>query len=196
MLNVEACGLTGGEEKRLRVSSWSPFSPALSPFVPHGARECRSGGGEKRGEIGEVGLPFHSLTAAGEGNAMVRDEVLDAPLVVAEIVERGGVIQRETERLNGVIEAVQPDGAGDVARRPQHGEGVGRRPKAHVPDDEFALVRAQAVAEPELLDVKRLRLRHRPDDRMKRLAVRPPVNTPPALRQLEETIAGRCHTAF
>ena len=58
-------------------------------------------------------------------------------------------------------------------KRADGGQRIGGGPQAHVPDHECLAgwQRVRAFHQPRPADMNRLRLRHRPDDRVKRLAI-------------------------
>ena len=121
---------------------------------------------------------------------MRADEFFQMIFVAAEIAEVGGVSQREFQRLQRVVKTDEADLAGNVPRGAQDGERVGRRAEADIPDHKFAGMILQPLAEPELVDVKRLRLRDRADDRMKRLVIRKRTHGTNAVVQADELVAG------
>ncbi len=91
--------------------------------------------------------------------------------VTVEIAQSMGVWEGEAERLDGLIETEQPDRTSEFASGSQHGQGVGRRAQAHIPNDELSAVVSDAFDQVKLLNVQRLGFRHGADDGMKRLAV-------------------------
>jgi hypothetical protein len=70
----------------------------------------------------------------------------------------------------------------------QDGHRIGGRAQANIPDDEFALVRLQPLPQPELLDIKRLRLGHGADDGMKRLVLRQRADAASSVFQANELV--------
>src|ERR1035438_1838070 len=97
---------------------------------------------------------------------MRADEFFQMIFVAAEIAEVGGVSQREFQRLNRVIKTDEADVTGNLPRGAQNGKRIGRRAQADIPDDKFAGMIVQPLAQPELIDIKRLRLRDRANDWM------------------------------
>jgi hypothetical protein len=102
-----------------------------------------------------------------------------------------GVWEGEAERLDGLIETEQPDRARDFASGSQHGQGIGRRTQAHIPNDELPAVMRDASDQVKLPNVERLGFRHGADDGMKRLPVGQRMNTVRAIREFDQVEFGR-----
>jgi hypothetical protein len=143
-----------------------------------------------RREIAVVKFPVHRLRAVLKGHAMIAQKSLQMFFIAAEVAEVGGVLEREFQRLQRVIKTDEANLARDVPRGAQDGERVGRRAQADIPDHKFAGLILEPLAQPELVDVKRLRLGDRPDDRMKRLAIRERTHGTDAVVQADELVAG------
>ena len=92
--------------------------------------------------------------------------------IAAEVAEVGGVFQGELQRLNRMVKTYEMNFTRNIFCGAQNGERIRRRAEANVPDHKFAGVILETFTEPELVDVKRFRLRDRADDRMKRLVIR------------------------
>ncbi len=121
---------------------------------------------------------------------MLTQIFLQVIFVAAEITEIIRVLQRELQRFERMIEAHKAEIAREVPRGAQNGKGIGGRTQTDIPDHKFAGVRLKPLAEPELIDVKRLRLGDRPDDRMKRLGIRQRTHGTDAVVQADELVAG------
>src|SRR5882762_4236215 len=117
-------------------------------------------------------LPVHFMRTIGELDDMVIEYRAGLRFVDAEVTERGGVLEGKLQRLKRVVKAHEVDRTRELPRRPQDGERVGSRAQTDIPDHEFAGMIFEALAEPELIDVKRFSLGNGADDRMKGLAVR------------------------
>jgi len=135
-------------------------------------------------------FPVHRLFAVLKYDAMFADEFLQMIFVAAEITKFGGVFQREFQRLQRVIKTDKANLTREVARGAQNGKRVRRRAEADIPNDKFANVILQPLAQLELVDVKRLRLRDRADNGMKRLAIRQRTHGADAVVQPDELITG------
>ena len=107
-------------------------------------------------------LKFHALVAEKPGNLI---------FISGQITERGGILQREFQRLAGVVETDEPKLAGNFARRAQCGDGIRRRAEADIPDDKFAGIIFQPFADFELPDVKQFGFRLRAEAGVHFLAV-------------------------
>ena len=110
--------------------------------------------------------------------------------VAAEIAKFSRVLQRELQRLQRVVKTDEPDFARNVPRGAQNRERIRRRAEADVPDDKFSGMILEPLAQPELVDVKRLRFRDRANNRMKRLVVRQRAHGADAVVQADELVAG------
>ena len=117
-------------------------------------------------------LPVHFTRPVGELDGVLIENGPGLRFVAAEVTERSRMLQGERQRLNRAVKAHEPNRARQIPRGAQDGERVGGGAQADIPDHEFAGVMLEALAKLELIDVKRLRLRHRADDRMKSFAVR------------------------
>ena len=144
----------------------------------------------QRRKITQVKFPVHRLRGVLKFDEMFAEEFLQVIFVAAEIAEFGGVLQRKFQRLQRVVKAHEPEPAGEVPRGTQHGERVRRRAEADIPDHKFAGVMLQPFAQPELVDIQRLRLRNRADDRMKRLVIRKRAHGTNAVVEADELVAG------
>jgi len=101
-----------------------------------------------------------------------------------------GVWEGEAERLGGLIETEQPDRAREFASGSQHGQGVGRRAQAHIPNDELPAVVSDAFDQVKLLNVERLGFRHGADDGMKRLALGQRMDAVRAIDEFDQSVFG------
>ena len=99
------------------------------------------------------------------------------------------MLQSELQRLNRVVKAHEADRARQIPRGAQDGERVGGRAQADIPNHEFAGMIFEALAEPELIDVKRFRLGNGADDGMKRLVVRQRMDAVIAADELNEFVS-------
>src|ERR1035437_6591485 len=144
----------------------------------------------KRWKITELEFPVHRLRAILKTHPVRAEKFFQMIFVAAEVTERVGVFQRELQRFNCAVKAHGTDVARDLPRGAQDGERVGRRAEADIPDHEFAGVIFEPLAQPELVDIKRLRLRDRADDRMKRLVVRERTHGTGAVSQVDKLVAG------
>jgi hypothetical protein len=146
--------------------------------------------GEKASNrIAEVKFPAHRLRAVLKRHAMFAEKFFQMIFIAAEVAEFGGVFQREFQRLQRVIKTHEANLARNFTCRAQNGERIRRRAEADIPDYEFAGMILQPFAQFKLVDVKRLRLGDRPDDRMKRLGIRERTNGADAVVQADELVA-------
>ena len=139
-------------------------------------------------KIAELKFPVHRLAAILEYHPMLPQNLFQMIFVTTEVAEVGGMFQRKLQRFQRVIKAHDPDLAGDVPRGAEHGKRVGGRAEANVPDHKFASMILEAFAQAQLVDVERLRLGNRADDRMKRLGVRERTHGADAVVQADELV--------
>src|SRR6267378_1081384 len=109
--------------------------------------------------------------------------------IAAEVAELSRVLQGKFQWFQRMIKTHEPDLTRDVPRGAQDGEGVGRRTQTDIPDHKFTGMMLQSFAKPELIDIKRLRLRDRPDDRMKGFSVRERAHGTDAVVQTDKLVA-------
>src|ERR1035441_3893436 len=133
-------------------------------------------------------FPVHRLPAVLKFHPVSVQEFLQMIFAAAEIAKVGGVPQREFQRLNRVIKTHEADVAGNFPRSAQNGKRIGRSAQTDIPDHEFARMIMQPLAQPELIDIKRLRLRNRSDDRMKRLVIRERTHGTDSVVQADELV--------
>ena len=98
--------------------------------------------------------------------------------------------QRELKGFQRVVKAYQADLAGDILGRSQDGERIRRGPEPDIPNHKFAGVPLEPLAQPELADIQRLRLGHRPHHRMKRLAIHKGAHGADAVVETDQLIGG------
>jgi hypothetical protein len=89
-----------------------------------------------------------------------------------------------------MIKTDKPDLTSDVPRGAHHGKRVGRCTKTNIPDHKFTGMIFEPFPQPELVDVERLRLGDRADDRMKRLGIGERAYGADAVVQADELVAG------
>ena len=111
-------------------------------------------------------------------------------LIPDEIGEVLDVLEGKFQRFQGMIEAQQADGAGELPRGAEQRERICGGAEANVPHDEFTGVSPYALDQPKLADVEGLRLRHGADDRVKGLVVRQRVNAMRAIAEPDYAVAG------
>ena len=133
-------------------------------------------------------LPIYLVRAVGESECVLSKDRLDLLFITVEITERAGILQGEFQRLTRVVEADEPDWTRKVSRGSQYGDRIGGGTKTDIPNDKFANVILESFTKPELIDVKRLGLGHRPDDGMKCLTVRQRVNAVRAAGESDESV--------
>jgi len=109
-------------------------------------------------------------------------------LEAGQITQFIRVPQRESQRLQRAVKADDAQWKGQIARGAQDGHCIGRRAKPDIPHHKFAYVRLQSFPQPQLLDVKRLRLGHRADDGMKRLVFRQRAYAASSVLQANELV--------
>jgi hypothetical protein len=107
-----------------------------------------------------------------------------------EVGEVGGVLEREFEWFERVVETQDSNRAGELSSGAQKSERVSGGAQANVPDDEFAGVICQAFDDSELADVKGLGFCNGANNRMKRFSVRERMDAVRASGEFYETIAG------
>jgi hypothetical protein len=153
--------------------------------------ELACGGlGEQGGEVGEVHVPLDGLGTVLEGAVVVLQEALEVRFVARQVTERFAVLEREGERVEGVIEAEQVDWAGDGTSCVQGGDRVGGSAEADIPEDEFARVTLEALGQAELPDIQRLGFDDRTDHGMKGFAMGEGMDAVRAVGELNESVAG------
>ena len=135
-------------------------------------------------------LPGDLAVCVNKGGLMIPQQVFHGGFVIGEIAKGGGVFQGELERFERVIKADDAERTRRAPRGAKHGEDVRGGTQTDVPDHEFAAMRGQPFTEAQLFHVKRLSLRHRPDDGMKRLAMGKRMNAVHAAREFHEFITG------
>ena len=106
---------------------------------------------------------------------------------------RARVTSGPFQGIEGLVEAQHSDRAGNVAGGAQHGDRVGRRAQANVPDNEIAGMAVQAFDQAQLSDVERLSFRHRADHRMKRLSMAERMHTVDTVRQPDDFVIRGTH---
>lgn len=134
-------------------------------------------------------FPFHGLFAVAERNVIFLQQFLNTIFVAAEVAESFGILQREFQRRLCVIKTDEADGTFQIARGAQNGERIRRRAEADVPDDKFANMILQPLAQAKLVDVKCLGFRDWPDHGMKRLAFRERMNAMHAAGELDDFVS-------
>src|SRR5713226_5042995 len=135
-------------------------------------------------------FPAHGLFLLVESDLVLTDESLEMVFVALEIAQSMGVWEGEAERFDGLIETEQPDRAREFASGSQHGQGVGRRAQAHIPNDELPAVVSDALDQVKLLNVERLGFRHGADDGMKRFAAGQRMDAEHAIDQFNQCVFG------
>ena len=113
--------------------------------------------------------------------------------IAVEVAERTSVVQRELKRFGGVIEADQPNRAGQVPRGAQHSQRVCRRAEADVPNHKFPGVFADSIHQAQLLDIKRHGLGRGSDRRVHRFAIRQRMNAAGAVGELHQVVTIQSH---
>ena len=142
-------------------------------------------------------FPRHCTVAVGELGVMFAEEISDGGFVIAEVAKSGGVCEGEFERFESVIEADDAQRATAVARGAEDGEDVRGRAEADVPDDKFAGVRGESLAEAQLFYIKRLGLSDGANDRVKRLAMSERMDAMNTVDEFDDLIIGSWrHSAF
>ncbi len=136
-------------------------------------------------------LPGDLAVGVFKDSLVIAQQVCYGGFVVGEVAEGGGVFEGELERFEGVVEADDAQGAGDVAGGAQHGEDVGGGAEANIPDDEFAGVGGEAFGEAELLDVQGFGFGDGADDGMKGFALGDRMDAVDAIDEFDEFISGR-----
>ena len=121
---------------------------------------------------------------------MVAEKFLQMIFVAAEITKFGCVFQGEFQWFQRVVKTHEANLAWNFTRGAQDGERICRSTEADIPDDKFAGMILQSLAQPELVDVKRLCFRDRPDDGMKCLGICERTHGTNAVVQADELIAG------
>ena len=144
-------------------------------------------------KIAELKFPGHVAVGVVEIHRMFADDLLQVRFVAVKVTERFGVVQCKLKRLDGLVEAQHSNRAGHRAGGAQHGDRVGRRAQANVPDNEITGMSAQAFDQAQLSDVERLRFRHRADHRMKRLSMAERMHTVDTVRQPDDFVPVGSH---
>ncbi|MCX6923262.1 MAG: hypothetical protein NT154_08650 [Verrucomicrobia bacterium] len=135
-------------------------------------------------------VPLDGLRAILEGAVAVVKQSFEVRLVAGKVTEGIAVLEREGERVEGVVKAQQMDWAGDATSRTQGSEGVGGSPEADIPHDEFALVVLQALDQAQLANIQRLRFGDRADHGMKGLVMGEGMDAVRAVGELNESVSG------
>ena len=133
-------------------------------------------------------LPIHRLWPVAEGDVMRAEQFANVVFVAPEISQHFSVLQRERQGFNLMIKADEPECAGQVTGGTQNGQGVGCRTEADIPNHEFTGMTLQPFAQPELIDVERLRFGDRSDDGMKGLGIREGTHGADAVVEADELV--------
>jgi hypothetical protein len=128
------------------------------------------------------------MPAIGELNGVPVEDCPGWRFVALEVTERGRMLEGERQWLNRAVKAHEPNRARQIPGGPQDGKRISGRAQTHIPDHEFTGMLLEPLAEVKLIDVKSLRLRHRPDDRMKSFAVRQGMKAVGAVGQPDQFI--------
>jgi DNA-binding Lrp family transcriptional regulator len=139
-------------------------------------------------EVGNVHVPIDARRAVVKRHTLIAQQFLDGLFKTAEISQLGRVLQAESQRFEGTIEADDAQRAFVTAHGAQDGEHVGRRPEPNVPNNEVFRAVADALRQAQLLHIKRLGFGGRTDHRMKGFVVFRRIHAGDAVRQSDEAI--------
>ena len=150
----------------------------------------RRGLREPRRKIAKMQLPVHFARFIRKLNGWPIEQRPGLSLVTGEVTERGRMSEREVQRLQGAVEANEPERAGQIPRGTQDGEGVGGGAQADIPDHEFSGMLLEAFAKSQLIHIQSLRLGDRANDRVKGLVMRQRMEAVVAADELNELVVG------
>ncbi len=145
---------------------------------------------EPRREIAKMQLPVHFACFIRKLNGQLIKQGPGLRFVTGEVTERGRMSEREVQRLQGAVEADEPERAGQIPRGTQDGEGVGGGAQADIPDHEFSGMPVEAFAESQLIHIQSLRLGDRANDRVKGFVMRQRMEAVVAADELNELVVG------
>src|ERR1700687_4354246 len=121
---------------------------------------------------------------------MVANQALKPAFIAGEIAERFGVLQRELQRFDGMVETDQVQDTGKLPGGAQNGERIGCGAEADVPNGKRTGVMLEAFDQAKLANVQRLGFSDRPDNGVKRLAMRQRVDAVNAINEFDDLVTG------